>query len=137
MEGKMGRRLRHRWVFLGTICVLTVLGAWRGPQFARAGSSVIGQVFPTGAITNNYISGIAFDGSPNPLVIDGRASAVQRLDVTNASVLGTQALNFNISLRCLEYDASTGTYLISQQTGGDSLGRINLTNSTDTVVGSF
>src|SRR6185503_13943587 len=138
MEGRMGLHLRDRWVFLRALYILTVVAAWRGPQFASAGSSVIGQVFPAPTSgTTPYIGGIAFDGGPNPLVIDGRASAVQRLDITNASVLGTQALNFNVPARCLEYDAATGTYLIAQQASGDSLARINLANSTATVVGSF
>src|SRR5215208_1436123 len=61
-SGRMGRHLRY---FLGIMWIVAVVTAWQGPQFARAGSSVVGQVFPTGTIINNYISGIAFDGGPN------------------------------------------------------------------------
>lgn len=102
---------------------------------AAADSIAIGQITPAGL---NYVSGITFDGGPNPLVTDGFGATMWRIDVSNAGVLATHALTGGLATtRSLEFDATTGNYYTNRRSGSnDQLTTVDPFTGAVTIVGT-
>jgi len=75
-------------------------------QPANAGTTVIGQINPPG-VSPTGVTGITFDKSPNPLVIDGSGFNIWRLNVSDASTIATYPLPDPAATRTLKFDAFT------------------------------
>jgi len=108
---------------------------------ARAGVIVIGQLALSGAPNATPgTDGIAFDGDPNPLVLENTSWALVRVDKTDAAVLSSQVSNPVASFDDnLVFDSSTGTYFTrgTMTTRGDTLVRIDPVTHDHTTVGNL
>jgi hypothetical protein len=102
---------------------------------AEAGSILIGQLNPTpNDLTWGY-GGIAFDGDPNPLVLEN-GGHLKRVSVTNAAVLESVPLAGAPTFwRSLEYRPSTNNFFTTRRTSTDVLYSRTVTG-TPASVGS-
>jgi hypothetical protein len=92
-----------------TIAIL--LGLIRSAAVVHAGVINIGELF-TAAPPNDLIAGIAFDGTPNPLIIDSENWSLSRVSLQNAAAISTTfSTPFpNASNQALAYDDSTASF---------------------------
>ena len=90
-----------------------LLGSFLSAAAAHAGVRVIGPLIPSGTHTGGAaVEAIAFDGSPDPLVLDRLSWALERVSTQDATVLSSAVSppapdGFNSQL---VYDGATGDF---------------------------
>lgn len=82
---------------------------------ARAGSTVIGELFPPPMTqVTSTVSGVAIDGQGGALILEGRGN-IKRVSTSNASVLGTVVtLSSGVYRSSLEHRSSTGQFFTTR-----------------------
>jgi|GEM_PF-5005032 len=123
--------MRFNTVIVAVVFGIVIISA----PAALADSIEVGRINPPGI---NYCSGITFDGSVDPLTIDGFGDLMWRLDVTNAQVLSTHTLNGGrATTRGLEYDPTNGEYYTNRRRSGsnDELATVDPQSGAVNIIG--
>ena len=93
---------------------LTLVSVALVGSLASADVVRIGEIHPA---ASENVSGLTFDGGPNPLVLDGWGEVIWRLDISNGAIVETYPISGSpISTRALDFDSSSGTYYSSRAT---------------------